>query len=523
MAIYIGFDSSTQGLTAVAIDVRGGVREIVFAEVLNFDAGWPEYGTHHGVVRSDDPLVALAPPLVWVDALERMMGELARGVDLSSVRAIAGSAQQHGSVYLARGATAMLGSLDPGRALADQLRPLLSRAMSPIWRDASTTTECREIAAAMGGAQAVASLTGSRPFERFTGPQVRRFATREPDAYARTERIHLVSSFLCSLLVGASAPLDPGDASGMNLMDLAARQWSDAALDATAPGLRDRLPPIVPSDRIVGRLAPYWRQRYGWPDVAVTVWSGDNPCSLIGTGLVRPGTVAVSLGTSDTVFGVMAAPSVDTSGTGHVFGAPTGEYMGLTCFQNGSLARERIRDLYGLDWDGFSRALASTPAGNRGRVLLPWFEPEITPLVLTPGVRRFDLAPDDVGGNVRGVVEGQMLALARHSSWMGVEIATIRATGGAAVNRDLLTVMADVFDADVYQCDTRNSAALGAALRAWHADAGASRRPRGWDDIVRGFTDPLASSRVVPDPSRVAVYRTLRARHAACELAALGA
>lgn len=405
MAIYIGFDSSTQGLTAVAIDVRGGVREVVFAEVLNFDAGWPELGTHHGVVRSDDPLVALAPPLVWVDALERMMGELARGVNLSSVRAIAGSAQQHGSVYLARGATAMLGSLDPGRALADQLRPLLSRAMSPIWRDASTTTECRGIAAAMGGAQAVASLTGSRPFERFTGPQVRRFATREPDAYARTERIRLVSSFLCSLLVGASAPLDPGDASGMNLMDLAARQWSDAALDATAPGLRDRLPPIVPSrDRIVGRLAPV---------LAPAVWlarrCGDR---LVGRQPVQPdrhraraaGTVAVSLGTSDTVFGVMAAPSVDTSGTGHVFGAPTGEYHGVDLLpERIPRARAHPRPAARSRLGRVLRALASTPPGNRGRVLLPWFEPEITPLVLTPGVRRFDLAPDDVGGNMRAV------------------------------------------------------------------------------------------------------------------------
>ena len=56
---------------------------------------------------------------------------------------------------------------------------------------------------------------------------------------------------------------------------------------------------------------------------------------------MREGRVAISLGTSDTIFGLMKEPRVDPSGTGHVFGSPTGDYMGLTCFSNGSLARER--------------------------------------------------------------------------------------------------------------------------------------------------------------------------------------
>ena len=90
-------------------------------------------------------------------------------------------------------------------------------------------------------------------------------------------------------------------------------------------------------------------------------WSGDNPCSLVGVGLVREGRLAISLGTSDTVFGLMREPRVDAHGTGHVFGAPTGDYMGLTCFKNGSLARERIRDAFGLIWPTFSRVAASTP------------------------------------------------------------------------------------------------------------------------------------------------------------------
>src|SRR5439155_3709170 len=138
------------------------------------------------------------------------------------------------------------------------------------------------------------------------------------------------------------------------------------------PGVAGKLPEIVPSSTIVGRLSPFWQSRYRLPAAKVVAWSGDNPSSLIGTGLVREGAVAISLGTSDTIFGPMREPRVDRTGTGHVFGAPTGAYMGLTCFRNGSLARERVRDRFGLSWSDFDRTLASTPAGNQGRILLPW-------------------------------------------------------------------------------------------------------------------------------------------------------
>src|SRR5262249_27092623 len=152
-----------------------------------------------------------------------------------------------------------------------------------------------------------------------------------------------------------------------------------------------------------------------------------------------------------TIFGLMREPRVSASGIGHVFGAPTGDYMGITVFKNGSLARERVRDAFGVDWAGFSRALDATPPGNGGGLMLPWFDPEITPHIDRPGVRRLGLDAADAPRNMRAVVEGQMMAMANHSRWMGVPIARIHATGGAAANRQILRVMADVFNADVYQ------------------------------------------------------------------------
>jgi xylulokinase len=519
--LYLGLDSSTQSLTAIIIEIEPSARRVVFESSLLFDEALPHYGTEHGVLPRTGDRVATSPPLMWVEALDRMMARLeASGLDLSRLAAISGSAQQHGSVYLNGTWARVLESLTADRPIADQIGGILSREESPVWMDSSTAEECAEIAAAVGGEGVLAQRTGSRAFERFTGPQIRRFYKQSPQAYRATARVHLVSSFLASILAGIDAPVDPGDGSGMNLMDLAENEWWLGAVDATAPGLEQKLPRIAPARTVMGTLSPYWRTRYGMPPARVIAWSGDNPSSLIGTGLVREGRVAVSLGTSDTVFGLMREPRVDATGTGHVFGAPTGDYMGLTCFQNGSLARERLRDLHGMDWGSFSRALEDTPPG--AAILLPWFEPEITPAVSTPGVRRYGLSPGDAASEVRALVDAQMMAMARHSRWMGITIDTLHATGGAAANRSILQTMADVFGAEVCRLEVANSAALGAALRAAHADLNTGPRTSDWDEVLRGFVEPVAELRVVPDARRHAMYQELIQVHAACEAHALG-
>jgi xylulokinase len=520
-ALYLGLDSSTQSLSAVLLEASAGSHRVVRELSLPFDATLPHYGTRHGVFPNADPAIVQSSPVMWGEALDHLFATLAEGpVDLSRLRAISGSAQQHGSVYLNDAAARGLETLHPGRALPPQIVPMLSRPVAPIWMDSSTHAECRAIEAAVGGAAVLAQHTGSRAFERFTGPQIRRFATQQPAAYAATERIHLVSSFLASLLVGAHAPVDPGDGSGMNLMDLAARDWWPPAVEATAPDLRAKLPAIAPSSAIAGRLAPYWRSRYRLPNAKVGVWSGDNPCSLIGLGLVREGQIGVSLGTSDTIFGPMRTPRVDPGGTGHVFGAPTGEFMGITVFSNGSLARERVRDRFGLTWAQFSQALDATPPGNGGALMLPWFVPEITPVVATPGVRTERLEADAAAAHVRAVVEAQMTALALHSRWMGVTVDVVHVTGGAATNRQILQVLADVFGAEVRRLEIANAAALGAALRALHADRLDDGTPLEWDAVVAGLEQP-PPERIAPRREHHDVYSAQRARYAEFEQRAL--
>ena len=66
----------------------------------------------------------------------------------------------------------------------------------------------------MGGPKALAELTGSRAYERFTGNQIAKIGGADPAAYAATERISLISSMMCSVLLGDYAPIDYSDGCG---------------------------------------------------------------------------------------------------------------------------------------------------------------------------------------------------------------------------------------------------------------------------------------------------------------------
>jgi xylulokinase len=204
-----------------------------------------------------------------------------------------------------------------------------------------------------------------------------------------------------------------------------------------------------------------------------------------------------------------------------VFGAPTGDYMTLICFKNGSLACERIHDRYRLDWDEFNRLLAKTAPGNDGGILLPWFETEIVPRVNRPGIHRFNLNPDDAGANCRAFVEAQMMSMRLHSAWMQVTPKQVLATGGGSVNRPVLQIMADVMNCPVSRIEVAKSAALGAALRATHGWFVHCGQKPDWKEIVTGFTNPIPNSEIKPDPKAVRVYNALIEKYAKCEREAL--
>ena len=507
MSYSLGIDASTQSCSAIVIDLENG--SVVTEKSVSFGERLPQYQAPSGFIPGGAQGEVHSDPRMWLDALEILFEELKESCDLSKVSCISGAGQQHGSVYLNDQWFDTVAGLAPDQPLAGQLAPCLSRPTSPIWMDSSTGAECGEIAASVGGDAEVCSKSGSIAIERFTGPQIRRFYKTNRAGYEATARIHLVSSFLCSVIAGVDAPIDHGDGAGMNLLNIHTWAWDEALLEATAPDLRKRLPGVAPGDTRVGTIAPFFAERYGVrPDTPVNIFTGDNPSSLVGMGASRPGKVVISLGTSDTFFAAMPEVVADPKGCGHVFGNPTGGSMSLQCFVNGSLAREAVKDQFDYDWDQFTKAIENTPAANEGRLMVPFFRPEISPRVdLDAPILKGDASFEDGASpeaTVRACVEGQFLNMKLRTDWMQLRPDVIYLTGGASQNDAIVQVIADIFQAEVERLAVDSSVGLGAALRAATNCLGADL-----ETLETQFCKPEADSLVAPSCSGETYRRAL--------------
>ena len=209
-------------------------------------------------------------------------------LDIDNIRAISGSAQQHGSVYLNRTRRRVLARRSIRAApLAPQLPTIFSRRDVAGVDGCDTTAQCREIETALGGADATRSahrFAGMRAIHRPADPQVlpaaARRATRRPRACIWSARIWR----RCS-------PARRADRSRRRLRHEPDGPRARALVAGSArrdrARSRPRLPPIRPSWEIVGRLSPYWQKRYALPAAAIVTWTGDNPSSLVGTGIIR--------------------------------------------------------------------------------------------------------------------------------------------------------------------------------------------------------------------------------------------
>ena len=503
MARYaLGLDSSTQSLTALMIDVES--KKVSHEKSVNFDEALPQYGTKSGTLPSDDPSLVHSPPMMWVEALDLLLSEAnSEGWPLSEVEIIAGSGQQHGTVYLGEEASRVLSSLNPERDLASQVVSCVTRETSPIWMDSSTAEDCHALTEAVGGAETLYASTGSSAYERFSGPQIRRYSRLDPAGYEKTSHIRLVSSFMASVLAGKLVPTDHGDASGMNLLDLPTLSWNSSALNACGSDLGRKLDEAVPSASVVGEISSYFSDKYGFSSsTKIMAWSGDNPNSQVGLGLIEDGDCALSMGTSDVLFATLKNLPTDAGGEGHIFCTPTGDFMSLLCFANGSLAREAIRDAHGLDWKGFDEAIESRPVGNEGAMILPWFQPEIVPKVLGGGVHRQGMEDGNVAADCRAVVEGQLLSRRIHAEALGIHPRVLKVTGGASKNRQIVRIAADVFGCPVQEIEVAASAALGAAIRGLHVLEGGDLAK-----VVAPFVN--ISETTEPIAENVATYRNM--------------
>ena len=372
-------------------------------------------------------------------------------------------------------------------------------------------------------------MTGSKAYERFTGAQVKHIYKYQPEIYFNTERISLISSFLATLLVGEHVPIDFGDGSGMNILDIHKNKWNQNILDIIAPSLREKLGEPVSSNTKIGTIASYWCRKYGFnSDCEIYAFSGDNLMSVVGLELEKPGDIGITLGTSDGVLCVTdeIRPNAN-EGSILVHPQNTDNYILMLVYANGGITRGHLRDrLFENDknWIEFNNSIKNTPVGCNGHVGFYYIENEITPNVSKSGIVKFDENNEVIKNlslnksDCRSIVETQVFSYKYHSELLGLnKISSILVTGGGSVNDEISQIIADVFEIDVMQSSIVNTAASGAALSALYS----YRKHHNIEDIQR-ISTILAESKIIKANSQnFPIYRQIYSRYGQLEAIAL--
>jgi xylulokinase len=188
----------------------------------------------------------------------------------------------------------------------------------------------------------------------------------EPEHFARVAHVLLPHDWLTLQLTG-ELTTDRGDASGTGY-------WS-AALEAYVPdafGLVDLDPAVAPTVLAPGASAG----THG--DVLVAAGTGDNMGAALGIGLAE-GDVAISLGTSGTVFAVSGHPTSDASGAVAGLADATGRFLPLACTLNATKVTDEMARLLGRAREELEQLATGSEPGARGVVLLPYLDGERTP------------------------------------------------------------------------------------------------------------------------------------------------
>src|ERR1700748_3917668 len=105
---------------------------------------------------------------MWLEALDLVFERLTKeACDFSRIAGVSGAGMQHGTVYWTSESEKIMGTLDPQKALVEQLttakagvKGAFSHEFSPNWQDASTQHECDQFDAALGGPDMLAKSTG---------------------------------------------------------------------------------------------------------------------------------------------------------------------------------------------------------------------------------------------------------------------------------------------------------------------------------------------------------------------------
>jgi xylulokinase len=483
MSLYVGVDSGTQSVKAIALDIDTG-RVVAEARAPhNLIGGLPE-----GHMEQH--------PEEWVSAMDTAITSVASRIDRARVRGIGVSGQQHGFV-----------PLDANGAV---IRP------AKLWCDTSTTAECALLTRKLGGAAAVIRKIGLPFLPGYTAPKVLWLKRNEPAHFKRLRHILLPHDYLNFHLTGKYF-MEHGDASGSGFLDIRKRTWSPAAMGAVDARVADYLPPLSASHLPCGVLRPEIAARYGFASgTLVSAGGGDNMMGAIGTGNVVPGAVTASFGTSGTIYAYASKPVIDPNGEIAAFCSSTGGWMPLLCTMNVTGVTEQVRALFGWDHAALECAAAGAPAGSDGLTLLPYFDGERTPnLPKGTGVYfGFNRKTLDKGHMARAAIEGATLGMSYglgRLSVLGVKAREIRLTGGGARSGVWRQIAADIFGVPVVAMAQDESAALGGALQAAWCDSPGHGSAAALSRLCARSVSLDEATRCVPDKKRAALYRERQA------------
>ncbi len=450
MSISLGIDIGTSGTKTLAIDSKGVILGSAAAE-------YPCYAPR--------PLWSEQNPEDWRNAVVQTVRSVVRqiGAKPEDVKSIGLSGQMHGSVFLDKN---------------DQvIRPAI------LWNDQRTARECAEIEEAVGGRDKLIELAANPAMTGFTAPKILWLRNNEPANFDQVKKILLPKDEIRRFLTGEYAT-DVSDASGMLLLNVKKRCWSDQILSAL--GLdRSLLADVYESEDLTGHLTRQAAEILGLTtECAVVGGAGDCAAGAVGNGIVRSGILSTSIGTSGVMFVHCDSMKTDPLGRVHTFcHAVRGKWhmMGVTLSSGGSLqwfrntlcaaaieeAKKQRRDVYDILTD----EAKATPPGAKGLFFLPYLSGERTPHA-DPNARGSFIGltlAHQRGHLVRALMEGVTFSLRESLAIFldaGVPVEEIRASGGGSKSLFWRQMQADVFNRKVNTINSAEGPAFGAALLA---------------------------------------------------------
>src|SRR5271154_565638 len=442
----LGIDVGTGGTRALIVDEKGRLAAAATEEHEPFASpkiGWAEQ-------RPED---------WWRAAGVAVRKALAQGnLRGDQIACVGFSGQMHGAVML--------------DAAGEVVRPAL------IWCDVRTEKQCRELNERIG-AERLIQLTCNPALPNFTLTKLLWVRENEPENWKRVRGVMLPKDYVRFRLTGERA-IDVADASGTLMLDVAKRRWSPEVLEAAEidPSL---LPAVYESPDVCGKVSAQGAEATGLAaGTPVVAGAGDQAAGATGMGIVTPGAVSATIGTSGVVFAATDRPALDPRGRLHTFcHAVPGRWHVMGVTQAAGLSLRWFRDRFespsskpGVDpYEKLTAEAATAPPGADGLLWAPYLMGERTPhLDANARGALVGLTASHTRAHIlRAILEGVAFSLKDTFTIfdeMNVPVKSIRLGGGGARSPLWRQIQADVYDHEVEIVEAEEGAAYGAAILA---------------------------------------------------------